>query len=95
MDFLLLYFVSYNEGADTARGASLSLQCSVMSEMVAAVLELKRCCTALRPVFVKQREVGKSSRASMSYRSNGCVHRIVKALLSGNREAYPCALDAG
>ena len=96
MDFLLLYFVSYNESVDTAPGASLSLLCGILSEMVAVVLELKRCRTALRPVFVKQREVGKSSRASVSYRSDGCVHRIVKALLSENREAYACALgDAG
>ena len=94
MDFLLLYFVSYNESVDTARGASLSLLCGVMSEM-AVFLELKRCCTALRPIFVKQREVGKSSRVSMSYRSNGCVHLIENALLSGNREAYACTLDAG
>ena len=87
--------MSYNESVGTARRASLSLQCGVMSEMVAAVLLLKRCRTALRPVFVKQREVGKSSGASVSYRSDGCVHLIEIALLSGNREAYPCALDAG
>ena len=95
LDFLLLYFVSYNESVGTARRASLSLQCGVMSEMVAAVLELKRCCTALRPVFVKQREVRKSSRASVSYCSNSYVHLIEIALLSGNREAYACTLDAG
>ena len=52
-DFLLLYFVSYNESVDTAPGAPLSLQCGVMSEMV-VLPELMRCRTALRPVFVKQ-----------------------------------------
>ena len=54
LDFLLLDFVSYNESVGTARTASLSLQCVVMIDMVAAVLELERCRTALKSVFVKQ-----------------------------------------
>ena len=86
----------YNKIPNETPRASLSSLCGVMSEMVAAILELERCRTALKSVFGKYLRAEKSSRASVSYRSSRCVHLILKALLYGSREAYACALsDAG
>ena len=86
----------YNRNPNETPRASLSSLCGVMSEMVAAVLELKRCRTALKSVFGKYLRAEQSSHESVSYRSNGCVHLIVKAQVFGSREAYACTLnDAG